>query len=255
MTIDAVKERAPFSCAGRVALVTGGGRGVGQGIALALSRAGAAVIVNDLHRGRAEAVAAEIVASGGRGVGVAGDVRDLASVRAFVAEGVAKLGPVDILVNNAGIPETFIPEPFRASEPEHWETFLRLNLYGVLHCAKAVLDGMCDRGWGRIVTISSEAWRVGSAIGISMYAAGKAGAIGFSRQLACEVGECGVTVNCVALGEMDNLPMADQLAKRYPTKRVGTPGDVAGAVLYLVSEEASWVTGQVLAVNGGLVTA
>ena len=248
-------DRPAFSCRGRVALVTGGGRGVGAGIAVAMAAAGAAVVVNDLHGDRAEAVADGIVAKGGRAIGVAGDVRDFDSVRAFVAEGTAELGPIDILVNNAGIPDNFVPTPFRASDPAHWDEFLKLNLYGVLHCVKAVVDGMCERRWGRIVTISSEAWRVGSSIGISMYAAGKAGAIAFTRQLAWEVGECGVTANCIALGEMENLPFAEHLAKRYPTKRVGTPADVAGAVIYLVSDEASWVTGQVLPVNGGLVTA
>jgi 2-hydroxycyclohexanecarboxyl-CoA dehydrogenase len=245
----------PFSCRGRTALVTGGGRGVGEGIALALAEAGGAVAVNDLHLERAEAVARRILDAGGRAIAVGGDVRDLESVRGFVAKTRAGLGPIDILVNNAGIPDTFLPKPFRQTEPEDWDVYLRLNLYGVLHCVKAVVDEMCEREWGRIVTISSEAWRVGSPIGISMYAAGKAGAIGFMRQLACEIGDRGVTANAVALGEMENLPFAEQLAKRYPTKRVGRPSDVAGAVLYLVSEEAAWVTGQVLAVNGGLVTA
>lgn len=249
------KRAQPFSCHGRVALVTGGGRGIGEGIALELARAGAAVAVNDIHVERAQGVARKITESGGRAFATAGDVRDLDSVRAFVSEARKALGTLDILVNNAGIPDTFTPKPFRESEPADWEPFLRLNLYGVLHCAKAVVDGMCENGWGRIVTVSSEAWRVGSPFGISMYAAGKAGAIGFMRQLACEVGDRGVTANCVSLGEMENLPFADQLAKRYPTKRVGCPADVAAAVLYLVSDEASWVTGQVLAVNGGLVTA
>jgi NAD(P)-dependent dehydrogenase (short-subunit alcohol dehydrogenase family) len=112
---------------------------------------------------------------------------------------------------------------------------------------------MCERRFGRIVTISSEAWRVGSAWGISMYAAGKAGAIGFTRQLACEVGPLGVTANCISLGEMDNLPA--ELGKRYPTLRLGRADDVGAAVVYLASKEAEWVTGQVLALNGGLVTA
>lgn len=251
----AAAERAWFSSKGRTALVTGGGRGVGRGIALALADMGAAVIVNDLHGDRAEAVAEDIRAAGGRAVGISGDVRSLDAVRAFVAEGESRLGPVDILVNNAGIPDTFVPMLFRDSGSDHWDEFLRLNLYGVLNCVKATVDGMCERRWGRIVTISSEAWRMGTTIGISMYAAGKAGAIGFTRQLSWEVGAYGVTANCVSLGEMNNLPMAEQLGSRYPSRRVGTPEDVAGAVVYLASEEACWVTGQVLAVNGGLITA
>jgi 3-oxoacyl-[acyl-carrier protein] reductase len=250
-----VAKRRWFSSEGRTALVTGGGRGVGRGIALALADAGAAVIVNDLHADRSEAVAAEIRAAGGRSVGIVGDVRSLDAVRAFVEAGEKQLGPIDILVNNAGIPDTFVPMLFRDSGPDHWNEFLSLNLYGVLNCVKATVDGMCERGWGRIITISSEAWRMGTTIGISMYAAGKAGAIGFTRQLSWEVGAAGVTANCVSLGEMNNLPMAEQLGSRYPSKRVGTPEDVAGAVVYLASNEACWVTGQVLPVNGGLITA
>ena len=244
-----------FDLTGRTALVTGAGRNIGRGIACALSARGAHVAVNDLDAGRADDVVSEIRSAGGDATAVAGDVCD----PAFVADAVATIGGarggVDILVNNAGIPGTFVPTPFRESAPEDWEPFLRLNLYAVLHCTRAVIDGMCERGWGRIVTVSSEAWRVGVPFGISMYAAGKAGAIGFTRQLATEVGPDGVTCNCVALGEMDNLPGADELAERYPTRRVGRPDDVAAAVVYLASEEASWVTGQVLPLNGGLVTA
>ncbi len=246
----------PFSATGRTALVTGGGRGIGRGIALALADAGASVVVNDFYAERADAVASEIRAAGGKAVGVAADVTDLSAVRSLVAAGEKALGPIDILVNNAGIPaDGFVPAKFRDMDPKDWDKFLRLNLYGVLHCVKATVDGMCERRFGRIVTISSEAWRVGSAWGISMYAAGKAGAIGFMRQLACEVGPMGVTANCVALGEMDNLPMAEHLAKRYPTLRLGRGDDVGAAVVYLASKEAEWVTGQVLALNGGLVTA
>ena len=245
----------PFSSERRTALVTGGGRGVGRGIALALADAGAAVIVNDLHRDRAESVASEIRTAGGRAAGIAADVTDLAAVRALVAGGEKALGPIDILVNNAGIPDAFLPVQFRDMDPKDWDKFIRLNLYGVLHCVKATVDGMCERGFGRIITISSEAWRVGSSWGVSLYAAGKAGAIGFMRTVATEVAAKGVTANCIALGEMDNLPMAEQLAKRYPVPRLGRADDVGAAVVYLASKEAEWVTGQVLALNGGLVTA
>jgi 3-oxoacyl-[acyl-carrier protein] reductase len=246
----------PFSATGRTALVTGGGRAIGRGIALALAEAGAAVVVNDFYAERANAVAAEIRATGGKAVGIAADVTDLAAVRAMVASAAKTLGPIEILINNAGIPaDGFVPAKFRDMDPRDWDKFLRLNLYGVLNCVKATVDGMCERRFGRIVTISSEAWRVGSAWGVSLYAAGKAGAIGFTRQLACELGPSGVTANCLSLGEMDNLPMAAALAKRYPTERLGRGDDVGAAVVYLVSKEAEWVTGQVLAVNGGLVTA
>ena len=249
------KPGRAFSSERRTALVTGGGRAIGRGIALALADAGAAVIVNDLHVERAESVASEIRAAGGKAAGIAGDVTHLADVRSLVKAGDKALGPIDILVNNAGIPDAFLPVQFRDMDPGDWDKFIRLNLYGVLHCVKATVDGMCDRGFGRIITISSEAWRVGSSWGVSLYAAGKAGAIGFTRTLATEVGPKGVTANCIALGEMDNLPMAEQLAKRYPTQRLGRADDVGAAVVYLASREAEWVTGQVLALNGGLVTA
>ena len=252
MTTD---TRVAFSLAGRTALVTGGGRAIGRGIALLLARAGAAVAVNDLHTERAEAVAAEIHAAGGRAVGLVADVTDLAAVRSLVTAAERSLGPIDILVNNAGIPDAFLPLKFREMDPKDWDKFIKLNLYGVLNCVKATVDGMCERRFGRIVTISSEAWRMGSTWGVSLYAAGKAAAIGFTRQIACELGPTGVTANCIALGEMDNLPMAEQLARRYPTQRLGRPDDVGAAVVSLASKEAEWVTGQVLALNGGLVTA
>lgn len=245
----------PFSAAGRTALVTGGGRAIGRGIALALAEAGAAVVVNDLVAERADSVAAEIRAARGEAVGIAADVTDLAAVGKLVASAEKAIGPIDILVNNAGIPDGFLPLKFRDMDPKDWDKFIRLNLYGVLHCVKATVDGMCERRFGRIVTISSEAWRVGSTWGVSLYAAGKAGAIGFTRQIACELGPMGVTANCIALGEMDNLPMAADLARRYPTQRLGRADDVGAAVVYLASQEAEWVTGQVLALNGGLVTA
>lgn len=240
---------------GRVALVTGAGRGIGRGIAIGLAGSGAAVAVNDIDRGRAEEIAAELCAQGSRAIAVQADVGDVDSVNAMIREIESSLGPIDILVNNAGVPQTFVPKPFRETEPAEWEPFLRVNLHGVLNCVHAVVGSMCDRGWGRIVTISSEAWRAGTPLGISLYAAGKAGAIGFTRQLSAEVGRDGVTANCIALGEMDNIPLPPEHWKRYPVPRAGTADDVAGLVLYLVSPEASWVTGQVIALNGGLVTA
>ena len=239
---------------GKVAVVTGGGRAIGRGIALALARQGAAVAVNDLHADRADTVAAEITSAGGRAIAVQADVADIDSVRAMAQRVSAELGPADLLVNNAGVPETFIPTPFLDTEPEHWEPFLSVNLNGVLHCVHTFARSMCERGNGRIVTISSEAWRPGTPMGISLYAAGKAGAIGFTRQLAAEIGRHGVTANCIALGEMDNIPLPPEHWRRYPIPRAGTPEDAAALILYLASDAASWITGQVIALNGGLVT-
>lgn len=239
--------------AGRVALVTGAGQGVGAGIATALAAEGAAVAVNDLHADRADRVVSEIVASGGRAVPALADVTDLDAVRAMVDQVVAELGPVDVLVNNAGVPETFALRRFREMPVEDWDKFIRLNLYGVINCIHSVVDGMCDRGWGRIVTISSEAGRIGVGFGISLYGAAKAGAVGFSHHLATELIGTGVTVNCLSLGLMAATP-DDARRPPPPTVRLGRPEDVAGAVCYLASDAAEWITGQTLPVNGGHTT-
>jgi NAD(P)-dependent dehydrogenase (short-subunit alcohol dehydrogenase family) len=234
---------------GRVALVTGAGRNVGAGIANALAAAGAAVAVNDLHPDRAEATAAAIRAAGGQAVAAPADVCDPGQVAAMVAAVEQALGPVDVLVNNAGVPDGGVPlQSFRDMPVEDWDRYLRINLYAVLHCTKAVVDTMCERGFGRVVTIVSEAGRTGLPPGLSLYAAGKAGAAGFSRVLAHEVGKFGVTVNCVSLGPMDNAVRREQVL------RYGTPADAGAAVVYLCSPGASWVTGHTLPLNGGYFT-
>jgi NAD(P)-dependent dehydrogenase (short-subunit alcohol dehydrogenase family) len=245
-----------FDLSRRVALVTGSGQGVGAEVARTLARQGAAVAVNDLHAARAQGVVDEIVAAGGRAAAVAADVTEIAAVSAMTAEVEAALGPVDILVNNAGIPaDGFALKQFRDMTADDWEPFIRLNLYGMLYCTRAVVDGMCEREWGRVVTVSSEAHRAGTALGISLYGAAKAGAVGLSRHLAVELGPFGVTVNCVSLGIIQRGDGGGSgLAKAYPTKRLGRPDDVAGAVAYLASDEAAWVTGQTLPVNGGIFT-
>jgi 3-oxoacyl-[acyl-carrier protein] reductase len=240
--------------AGRVALVTGAGQGVGAGVAAELASAGAAVAVNDLQAERAERVAADLRAAGGQALAAVADVTDFDAVGRMVHEIVDRLGPVDVLVNNAGIPaDGFALRPFRDMPVEDWDQFVRLNLYGVLHCTKATVDGMCERGWGRVVTVSSEAGRMGLPSGVSLYGAGKAAAIGFSRHLALELVGTGVTVNCVALGLMAAGP-DDHRRPPWPTARLGEPADVAVAVRYLASAGSAWVTGQVLGVNGGAVT-
>ena len=245
-----------FDLAGRTALITGAGQGVGAGVALALGQQGAAVAVNDLDAERAASVAAEIKRSGGRAMAVQADVSDPDAVAKMVRGSVAELGPIDILVNNAGLPATgFRLFQFRDSEPADWEPFIRLNLYGVLYCCRAVVDAMCDRRWGRIVTVSSEAARVGTAMGLTAYGAAKSAAVGFSRNLALELGPFGVTVNCVSMGSIHRPGMDDTpLLPPYPIGRLGQPADIAAAVVYLASEEAAWVTGQTIPVNGGLQT-
>ncbi len=246
---------ATAGAAGRVAVVTGAGRYIGAEIARRLAERGYAVAVNDLVGERAEAVVGEIKAAGGKAMTAVADVTDLSAVERMEATVRAELGPVSVLVNNAGVPDTFIPRQFLDMPVEDWDKFLKLNLYGVMHCARAFGPSMRESGWGRIVTIVSEAWRTGTDMGIALYGAGKAGAIGFSRHLAAELGPNGVTVNCIALGEMDNLGMPESMKARYPTRRFGTPGDVAGTVDYLCSDDAEWVTGQTLALSGGLMMA
>jgi 3-oxoacyl-[acyl-carrier protein] reductase len=246
-----------FDLAGRVALVTGAGQGVGSGIARALAARGAAVAVNDLVAERAERVAAEITQSGGRAVAQAFDVCDAASVDAGVAKIAAALGPVDVLVNNAGVPEGMGLTQFRDMPPASWDRFVDLNLYGVLHCTRAVLDGMCERRFGRVITISSGAGQTGLNIGVSLYAAGKGGAISFMRHLALEVARFGVTANSLALGLMGNtqdVASVEALARTVPVGRLGTPEDVGAAVVFLASREASWLTGQTIGLNGGSLT-
>lgn len=244
-----------FELDGRVALVTGAGQGVGRGIAEALAEQGAAVAVNDLDPSRAEEAAAALVARGASAVAAPFDVTDAEAVAVGAGAVADALGPVDVLVNNAGVPAAGFPQvSFREMDPALWSRFVDLNLYGVLHCTRAVLEPMCERGWGRVVTISSEAHRAGLDIGVSLYGAAKAGAIGFLRHLAVEVAPTGVTVNALSLGLMDNVAgeWADAVARTVPRRRLGSPADVGAAVCFLASDEAGWITGQVLPVNGGV---
>ena len=245
-----------FDLSGRVGLVTGGGQNVGAGIARTLAAQGAAVAVNDLVEERARAVAEEIAAQGGKAVAAVFDVTDSAAVAAGISGAEQALGPIDILVNNAGVPPGMGLTPFRQQEPSDWAPFIDLNLYGVLHCCKAVIDGMCERGFGRIITISSGAGQTGIPLGISTYGAGKGGGISFMRHLAMEVAGNGVTANSLALGLMQSGTGNDTaaFAKSVPVGRVGLPEDVGAAVVYLASNEAAWVTGQTIGINGGNLT-
>jgi 3-oxoacyl-[acyl-carrier protein] reductase len=246
-----------FDLSGRVALVTGAGQNQGAGIARALAAQGAAVAVNDLHGERAEAVAKQIATRGGRALAAPFDVTDLAAVGTGVERIARELGPIDVLVNNAGVPEGMGIAPFREMDPAAWRRYVDLNLYGVIHCCKAVIDGMCTSGFGRVITISSGAGQTGLALGVSLYAAGKGGAIAFMRHLALETARFGVTANTLALGLMSNAGGADvtaALAKTIPVGRLGTPEDVGAACVYLASNEAAWLTGQTIGLNGGNLT-
>jgi 3-oxoacyl-[acyl-carrier protein] reductase len=249
---------------GRRALVTGAGQGVGLGIAHALAGAGAEVVINDIRPGQADAAVEELRAAGGKAEALPFDVTDWAQVSAAL-DG---CGGVEILVNNAGNAgaEGFAAlSNFVDTEPADWQRYFAVNLFGVMHCTRAALPAMISAGGGRVVTIISDAGRYGNAK-LAPYAAAKAGAAGFSRSVAREVGRHGITVNCVSLGNIATpatAPSADvaespeaearerAFLQPYVIRRRGQPDDVAGLVTYLASPLASWITGQTYAVNGG----
>ncbi|MEV0354863.1 SDR family oxidoreductase [Nocardia sp. NPDC050697] len=250
-----------FELDGRIALVTGAGQSVGEGIALVLARQGAAVVVNDLFADRAERVAEAIVAEGNRAIARAFDVTDYPATVDAVRSAEAELGGhVDILVNNAGVAEDRVTKPFRELTPEQWAPSIDLNIYGAMNCIKAVIDGMCDNGWGRVVQISSGSARTGQDINVSMYATGKSGIEGFIRHLAAETGKFGVTANIVALGLQANLvhkmppEQIERLVAGIPIKRLGDPIEAGAFCAYLASNEAGGLTGQTLDFNGGSQT-
>ncbi|MDT5350598.1 MAG: hypothetical protein QOH91_3885 [Mycobacterium sp.] len=236
---------------GRRALVTGAGRGIGRAIAHALASAGAAVAVNDVDPSQAEAVANEITADGGKATPLPFDVTQYSDVAAAI-EG---SGGTDILVNNAGNAgaERFgALVDFAESDPGEWSRYFAVNLFGTMHCTRAALPAMIDGQGGRVVTIVSDAARYGDAK-VAPYAAAKAGAAGFCRSVAREVGRHGVTVNCISLGTIDSPVVADAPfdGRGYVVRRRGKPEEVAGLVTYLASPLAAWITGQTYALNGG----
>lgn len=240
-----------FDLSGKTALVTGAGQNVGAGIARALGTQGATVHVNDVVADRAQQTVDQIVAGGGRAAPAPFDVTDYDAV----TDAIASIGAIDILVNNAGNggTEGMGLTQFRDSDPAGWMGAINVNLFGVLHCSRAVINGMVERGFGRVITISSGAGITGLRIGVSPYAAGKGGAIAFMRHLAIENARDGVTANSLALGLMqpENSGPVDALAKQIPVGRTGTPDDVGAACVYLASNEASWITGQTIHLDGG----
>ena len=245
-----------FDLTGKVAFITGAGQGMGAGVAATLAAQGAAVGVNDLHEHRAAQTVAAIVAAGGRAVVAAGDVRDRASMNAAIDITEGEFGAVDILIHNAGIPSDGFPlARFRDLDPVNWDLWMPINYGGMLNTTKRVIDAMCERKWGRIIFVSSEAGRTGMHMGVACYGAAKAATVQFCRHLSQEVARDGVTVNCLALGRMSAaIVTADIVRGGPPIGRLGCPDDVAAAIAYLASDEASFVTGQTLGVNGGGVT-
>jgi NAD(P)-dependent dehydrogenase (short-subunit alcohol dehydrogenase family) len=245
---------------GRVAIVTGAGSGIGRAIALRLAADGLTSAVLDLNGEAAEKVAGEIVERGGEAVALGGvDVSDRAQVDAAVAEVRTDVGPPLVLVNNAGVTGF---KRFADITDEKWDRLMQVNLNGPFYCTQAVLPDMVAAGWGRIVNISSSSAQGGQPYMVH-YVTSKAGLIGMTKALALELGPQGITVNTIPPGFIDT-PMLrvseekgllggslEDNAEKTPVRRAGTPEDIAYACSFLVSEEAGYVTGQVIGVNGG----
>lgn len=238
----------------RVAIVTGASRGIGRAAARRLASAGAAVVA--AARGdHADAVAGEIRGAGGRSVAVSADVTDPARIDAMVRTALDEFGRVDVLVNNAGIVRDQLALRMSAAD---WDAVVATNLTAAFNCARAVLRPMIRQRGGRIINVGSVVGRMGNP-GQANYAASKAGLEGFSRALAREVASRGITVNVVAPGMIDTdmtaklgEPAQAAMLAQIPMGRLGTTEDVAGAIGFLASDEAAYVTGHVLAVNGGM---
>jgi 2-hydroxycyclohexanecarboxyl-CoA dehydrogenase len=248
----------------RVALVTGGARGIGQAIARALGADGRSVAIGDVLVDEAVRTASEIEAAGGRAAAMALDVSDGESVQAGVEQAREALGPIEILVNNAGWDELV---PFLETDEEFWDRVIEINLKGCLRVTREALPGMVERGWGRVVNIGSDAARVGSSME-SIYSGAKAGMIAFTKTIAREVARSGVTANAVCPGPtrtalLEGMASEDErgakligaLERAVPMGRLGEPEDVAAAVAFLASERSGYITGQTLSVSGGLTMA
>jgi 2-hydroxycyclohexanecarboxyl-CoA dehydrogenase len=244
---------------GRVAFVTGAASGIGRAIALALAGAGARVVIADRNAAGAREAAAEIARGGGAAVAQTLDITDVTAVDAAIDGAAARWGGLHVLVNCAGWDR---PMPFVETTPEFWDTILAINLKGPMACTRAALRHMIKQGGGKIVSIASDAGRVGST-GEAVYSAAKGGLIAFTKTIARETARHRINVNCVCPGPSDtplfqhefaaaSPRLAESLKRVIPWGRLGVPEDVAPAVVFLASDEAGFITGQTLSVSGGL---
>lgn len=242
----------------RVAFITGAGRGMGREIALTFSKKGYAVVVTDVNEDNANETVKLVQDSGGDAFAVLCDVTKLENVEAAVEKVKAHYGKIDVLVNNAGWDKI---EPFLKSEPSTWETIIGINLMGQIHTCKAILPLMIDNGYGKVINIASDSGRVGSS-GEAVYSAAKGGVISLTKTLAREMARHQINVNVIAPGPADtplfkeigeyNKGITEALVKAIPFRRLAQPSDIANAVAFLASDEAEYITGQTLSVNGGL---
>lgn len=246
---------------GKTVIVTGGGGGIGSATCRRLAKAGARVAVFDMNQEAAQRVAAEIAAAGGTAAAFKCDITNRAEVDAAVAATETQLGPIAVLVNNAGW-DVF--KPFIKTEPAEWDKLIAINLTGALHMHHAVLPGMVERKYGRIVNVASDAARGGSS-GEAVYSACKGGLVALSKTLAREHARQGITVNVVCPGPTDTALLAgvaegardpakliEAFRSAIPLGRLGQPDDLASAIAFFASDDASFITGQVISVSGGL---
>jgi 2-hydroxycyclohexanecarboxyl-CoA dehydrogenase len=246
---------------GKVAIVTGAASGIGRAISLELAAEGANLALADINLPAAQELAQQIRATGHKALPVKTDVTNSSQVRALVDQTIKELGQIDVLVNNAGWDKL---EPFVQSTEETWDKVIALNLKAPIICARAVLDHMMERRSGKIVSISSDAGKVGST-GEAVYSGCKAGVIGFSKTLAREMARYGINVNCVCPGPTDtpllrNLMGSEEQGSKIlqavinaiPFRRLAKPEDIAKMVAFLASDDASYITGQAFSVSGGL---
>lgn len=237
----------------RVAMITGSGSGIGEGIAKKLSKLGVKVVINDVDQAKVDRVVEEIKASGGEAIGIVADITKMEQVEAMFQEIVAKFGKIDILVNNAGIATD---KALRKMTEADWDIVLNVNLKGMFLTCKVAAELMGGQSYGRIINISSRAWLGGP--GQTNYAASKGGVVSLTRTLALELGKRGITANCIAPGLIETPLLASapeeikqKLMKAQPTGKLGKPEDIANAVAFFAADEASYITGQTIFVCGG----